>query len=361
MRASLPVLVLLSLVAGSIACGKKGDPRVPEPRGPHPPIGVEARQAGDEIRVAFTVPSPRGNLPNQEPVRGEVIRVDYAAGTAAPPDPDAFRRRGELVASFEGDPLEPGSRIVLTDSTLADLPDGAVGRTFRYGVRVLDRRGRSSPLVVAMDLVPVTALLPPSGLRGEATADGIRLAWEPPPGEGPFQYHVYRTTEGGSFGERPIHGQPLDGADYLDDAVTTGSVYLYHVTHVLGAKPPFRESTPSDTLRLKAEDRFPPARPTGLIAVQEGTAVRLLWDPNTEPDLAGYRVWRAAEGGAWEQVGDDPVVQALWLDRGPHAPDRIRYRVTAVDRASPPNESEPSDEVEVEVVEEPVVPGGGGA
>ncbi len=63
-------------------------------------------------------------------------------------------------------------------------------------------------------------------------------------------------------------------------------------------------------------DSLPPARPTGLIAVTNDSGdVRLSWDPNTEKDLYGYRVYKAyytSEEPAQATVA--PVTQASFID-----------------------------------------------
>jgi hypothetical protein len=47
------------------------------------------------------------------------------------------------------------------------------------------------------------------------------------------------------------------------------------------------------------------------------------------------------------------VGEPLYLDTLVEPGDYLLYRITAVDRAQPPNESPPSAEVEVDVVEDP--------
>ena len=99
--------------------------------------------------------------------------------------------------------------------------------------------------------------------------------------------------------------------------------------------------------------RFAPAAPDGLVAVQEGEAVRLFWNPNAERDLGGYRVYRKTGDGAWTTLDPDPVGQAQYLDRALSPGDAVSYRVTAIDRADPPNESEPSEPAGLTVAEDP--------
>ncbi len=120
---------------------------------------------------------------------------------------------------------------------------------------------------------------------------------------------------------------------------------------------PHRESANSETISVLAEDRFAPRAPSGLVAVQEGTAVRLFWDPNPERDLRGYRVFRRSLAPGretdWERIGPDPVERPLYLDAEIEIGQHLAYRVVAVDRATPPNESRPSGEVEIELLGEP--------
>ncbi len=344
----------LALVVG---CGKKAAPMAPVPRGPLPPKQVTVRQVGDRILARFDVPGPRGDRPSQQPVRAELVRVEYPPGVAAPAGPEAFRRRGEVVASLDGNPLQPGSRPTLVDGSVALAgADSAVGSTLRYGVRVRDRRGRPSPLVVATDLVPIVPPPPPRDLSAVATAEGVRLSWSAPAvpgGEGGARFNVYRGPAGGAVAEQPLNPAPVPAAEFLDTSVETGQAYRYLVRAVGADGTPYRESADSPAVEVRAVDLFPPAAPTGLVAVQEGLAVRLFWNPNQERDLAGYRVYRRPDGGAWTEIGPDPVRDTLYLDRDVRIGAALTYRVTAIDAATPPNESTPSAEVRVVLAPEP--------
>ena len=351
-----PVLVAGTLLlACCVGCGEKGPPLPPESRGPLPPMPVRARQVGSEVRVGFVVPQARGEHEAQQPLEAEVVRVSFPPSVEPGIDPDAFRRRGVIVGKVALDPLPAGEPLGAGDSSLATLAGGSPwGYTLRYGVRVRDRRGRSSPLVVAEDLVALEPTDPPRELVGEPTSDGIRLSWRAPDGGEGLRYNVYRTGASQPTPlEDPHNRKPLETPEYLDATVHPGETYTYRVRVALAEDPPYRESGDSNSVTVLAEDRFAPQAPRGLVAVQEGQAVRLFWDPNPERDILGYRVYRSRAGGAWERVGPDPVERSSYLDADVAIGESLAYRVSAVDRAVPSNEGPQSDPVELEILGEP--------
>ncbi len=340
------VLLAAAALAG---CGKKAPPLPPEPRGPHLPVSVGVRQIGTYPNVVFQLPQPRGSKPAQELFRVELIRVIYASESPPPADADAFRRRGELVRVEHADPFTPGAVLGLSDASIEELKGRGTGATLRYAVRVLDRRGRPSAWVAAADLVLLPTANPPSGLVAEPTADGVRLTWE---GTSEHGYNVYRSS---ATDEAPVllNGPPVRATEYLDETVGMGRRYTYRVRGLLADGRPRRETADSKSASVDAVDRFPPARPRGLVAVQEGPAIRLFWDPSPERDIAGYRLSRSVDEGPFVSIGDDPLERPLYLDQEVRAGQRLRYRVTALDGADPPNESPPAETKPLTLIEEP--------
>jgi hypothetical protein len=353
-RSPFRVAALL-LSAGSVmlGCGKIGPLQPPAPRGPLPPSDVQARQIGDQVEIALTVPEPRGTSPSQAVQTTEILRVAYPHGRSAPDEPDALRVRGEVVVEVDAAYGKPGDRLVVPDPSIRQLADGGIGWTLRYGVRVRDRRGRPSAIVVAKDLTTVTPVGAPRALSGQASADGVRLSWEAPAESANPTYNVYRGPADGKLSEHPLNVQPLGTRDDLDVTAEPGKTYRYVVRTVAADGPPYRESASSNVAIVDASDRFAPAPPTGLVAVQEGSAVRLLWNPGSESDLEGYRIYRKLGDGGWERIGGEIIRQPSFLDTGVKPGAVARYRVTAVDRAATPNESAPSTEVELRVVADP--------
>ena len=108
------------------------------------------------------------------------------------------------------------------------------------------------------------------------------------------------------------------------------------------------EGEPSAPTCITPVDTFPPAAPAQLVAVAAAGSISLLWEPNAEPDLAGYLVLRGAPGDARLQpLTPTPIPEARFIDTTVAAGMRYVYVVVAVDRQTPtPNVSAESARVE---------------
>src|ERR1039457_1646240 len=87
-----------------------------------------------------------------------------------------------------------------------------------------------------------------------------------------------------------------------------------------------------------------PRRPRALAAVPSTASIELVWERNTEPNVIGYRVYRALGNGALELLADAQVLPA-YSDRKIEAGKSYRYAVSAV--KSNKKESRLSEPVEV--------------
>jgi hypothetical protein len=143
--------------------------------------------------------------------------------------------------------------------------------------------------VMAKDLTGPTA---PRITNIHTSSDGkqIQLHWEKPMMEGDFQgYAVGRaTTLKGPF--EPLTKDLLPAAvhDITDDHPSTHAPNFYIVAAVDTAGNAGRSSP----AYMNVDDHEPPAQPMGLAGSIDSTGrVALHWRWNTEPDLAGYRVY----------------------------------------------------------------------
>jgi len=111
------------------------------------------------------------------------------------------------------------------------------------------------------------------------------------------------------------------------------------------------ESTPTSPVEAIVGDVIPPAAPTNLQATVRGADVILDWSttPNTEPDLAGYYIYRQ-NGQEWDFWGDVSNTTTNYTDT--YLPNGIyHYKITAYDFAY--NESVPSNDASATVAVAP--------
>lgn len=94
-------------------------------------------------------------------------------------------------------------------------------------------------------------------------------------------------------------------------------------------------------------DTFPPAPPQRLAAIAGLDAINLIWESNTEADLAGYLVLRGtAPGDTLQALTPTPIRETTYRDTSVKPGERYVYAVVAVDTASPQNVSGQSNRVE---------------
>jgi fibronectin type 3 domain-containing protein len=94
------------------------------------------------------------------------------------------------------------------------------------------------------------------------------------------------------------------------------------------------------------KDRFAPAVPSGLRADRTANSVSLVWEADTDTDLAGYRIYRSEGSGPWQKLADVNAVPS-YSDAAAEHGKTYRYAVSAFDKTVPPNESERSAAVEI--------------
>ena len=200
----------------------------------------------------------------------------------------------------------------------------------------------------------VPAAEPPANLVAEPGERAAQLRWEAPArlldGSAPTGALTYEVLRGPSADAEltPVTPVPIPERAMTDSNLENDRTYYYAVRAVRVVGDTTAYSGPSPRVAVTPRDMTPPSPPSNLVAIPAEAIVRLSWSPSPEGDVAGYIVYRAAEGGEFERVGSTSAPTTTFVDRSA-ARGTYRYAVTAQDSAARPNESPRSNEVRVSV------------
>jgi phosphodiesterase/alkaline phosphatase D-like protein len=119
------------------------------------------------------------------------------------------------------------------------------------------------------------------------------------------------------------------------------TAYFYRVGSVDRADNPAAYSQALSFTTLATADRTAPGTPAGLAGQAGNGQVSLSWTASADADLAGYNLYRRSGVGSFAPVATR-LRQTSYLDQGLSNGQAYQYRLTAIDRALTPNESQPS-------------------
>jgi len=155
-------------------------------------------------------------------------------------------------------------------------------------------------------------------------------------------YNVYDASKPESVVK--LTPTPIAEARFSDPRITWGDerCYVVRTAQTVGGLTVESEAAAAPCQELT--DTFPPAVPKGVTPIPSDGAISLIWEPNTERDLAGYIVMRGANrpDAALEPITPSPIQEPNFKDTVP-AGVQYAYAVKAVDKAG--NESAPSTPV----------------
>jgi hypothetical protein len=324
---------------------------------PQPVQDLRASRKGDVVHLIWTVPRQTTDrtavrLRHLGPTRiCRSLRVAMTTCAEQVGDVDTVK----LVSAVEAAPSKagkPGATAGKTAPVLATSQDRLPPQLqtqnptgfINYAVETMNTRGRSAGLSNQVEVPLAPTLGPPSDLAAKVTADGIVLNWTGtlPEQEAPELQHVFRVyrQEQGAAGIAVGEVQPgTSEAQFVDHSFQWQKTYRYWLTVVTlvprngpGAQVEGDNSAP---ITVFAADVFPPAVPSGLQAVFSSVGqqpfVDLTWAPNTDPDLAGYNVYRHEENGTWARLNSALVPTPSYRDSDVAAGRTYFYAVTAVD------------------------------
>ena len=338
--ALLAVAVLCGLLVSG--CGSIGEPLPPLLNIPERSQDLSARQTPDGVVLEWTWPNfttegmPLKNFDNFVVHRLEVQdpAVPVASGWF-----DSQSQQVAKLGSTDLDAFEPGGKI-----RLAFPAAGLTGRFFAFGVRAQGRNGRTigfSNLAFIQVVEPLEAIGRPSL---SVLRNGVSVQWKAVPRA--VAYRVFRSIEPAQ--EFREIGR-AEGPEFLDASLEWGKRYYYRVLPLGRSATGEVEGSHSAASGVIAVDTFPPDAPVDVRAVGAESSIELSWQPNIEPDFAGYRVRRSQGSEPFKVLNPAPLGVASYSDTSIQGGQAYRYTITALDRDG--NESASSDAVVVSAFE----------
>jgi len=311
-------------VLAAAGCGYVAEPLPPLANVPNRVADLSALQRGTQIVVRFTVPT----LTTEGIALKPPLHLDLRAG----PGPEPFNQ--EVWAA---NATKVTATSIKEGVASYEIPATTwVGKDVLIAVDVSGTNGKESGWSKLTVVPVVPAPERPADVQVESTAKGIRLTWQ---AHGNL-FRIFRSTNGGPL----MQVTEVPGPPWTDETTQFGQKYDYQVQTIVKL-PENREaeSERSAEISLTPEDKFPPATPAGLRAAEAPNSIELSWEPDTESDFAGYRLYRSVSGAGFQQIADPDLPS--YSDRNVEHGKTYRYQVSAVDRIG--NESSPSMPVEI--------------
>jgi len=323
-------------------CGMPGAPLPPSLNLPVRVTNLAAARTGDQVALTWKMPLRNTDkVLLKGPIATRICRNLQGATTCS------------IAATLQ---LAPGSEAAFTDALPAAVASGSP-RPITYFVELVNRKGRSAGLSNGVVVLAGQAPVAVAGLTAEVRKQGVLLQWSPaPPDSPPASIRLIRTLltpPAKKSSQGPLSAPPepprqtllvettVPTTDALDSDIHFGESYQYRAQRVQRVKADgetLELAGPlSAPVRVDAVNVFPPAVPQGLAAVatpaENGNppAIDLNWQPVTDPDLAGYIVYRRENGSSWLRISPSaPVIGPGFHDSGVQSGHSYMYAVSAI-------------------------------
>ena len=336
------------------ACATVGPPLPPSLDLPTPPSDLRASRKGDRVNLTWTVPTM---TTDRETIRElgptQICRGLTPLNECGTP---VGKTDAQVIPKLVSAQQKPQTSYVdlLPERLQKESPHAFTS----YAVEVLNRAGRGAGLSNEVKVPLLPTLPPPTDFQAQVTSKGIVLHWRPfmepvSQTEPRYIYRVYRSTLGTSertlIGEVPVAQEQK--YSLTDTTFEWEKTYNYSgetVTVLDEPNHPAVQVEGDDTpeVRVFADDVFPPAVPSGLQAVYSGPGqkpfIDLIWAPVTDPDLAGYNVYRREDGESAVKINSELIRTPAFRDTTVEPGKQYFYSVSSVDQRG--NESARSEE-----------------
>lgn len=313
LRRLLVVLAALALFAGATA-------------------PCASAQGTTSVTLTWTAPGDDGNT-------GTAAQYEVRYSTSPI---DASNFGSATLVSGAPAPLPAGTQQTMFVSGLQTLTP------YWVAIRTADERGNWSAISNVVSFTSsvgdTTSPDAPALALGNTTSSSVTLSWSATGDDGlagPAHHYEVRWSaspiNAANFAAATLvsSGVPAPAAPGTPQSCTVGGlnrmIDLWFAVRVHDESG--NASALSNVLLVDhLLDTAPPATPSGISAGVAGNGVQLRWNPNSEPDLAGYHVYRAGtSGGPFSRIDAATVTNVQFTDAS--APDSasLWYSVSAVD------------------------------
>ncbi len=343
-------LIFLFGIALLTGCATPGPPLPPSRGIPAQISDLKAARKGETVTLTWSAP--------RETTDGELIRkpgamvVARAAGSG-------FQDIGQVALPRALDEKRPEKATY--DDSLTSVVQQPAADFAVYQVTSLGSHGRKSETSNQASVPLVRTAKPPASLQLGLSPEGVTInfdpGWRPDLGSrlnSRYVFRLMRTAEGSMEHAKVAEVGPANGAmAIVDRGIEWEKSYTYWITPITYWEGEGRkgevEGDDSPAASILAHDTFPPAVPVGLQAVYSGLSdqpfIDMTWSPNTEPDLAGYYVYRLDSNGQWVRINTALVKTPAFKDTTVQPGQKYTYSLAAVDlRGNESARSEPAEE-----------------
>ncbi len=218
------------------------------------------------------------------------------------------------------------------------------GVTYYYKILAFDEVPNLSPFSNVVSGVPQDTAPPsvPTGLTVTTLMEvgKLRLDWIPPPEPDLIGYRIFRSNTSGGPYELIADNWTL--TTYHDSGLESETVY-YYIVQAYDEIP--NDSTNSTEAWGITMDSTPPSPPVmlGVTVIPTGNTLNVTWQPNPEPDVQGYFLFKSDDGVSFQGVAVIPAGTEYYNDTGLMDGVTYYYQLKAFDEV--PNFSEYSNTV----------------
>lgn len=240
---------------------------------PPPPRSVAAEDFAGAARLTWATP-PQGNS-HGEVAELRIYRIDITA------QEKEFRQVSPALSATR---FRAGEWVDLSVEE---------GSQYRYFARTVGANGLESPTsdTVAYRAADATPPAPPTGVVAVADTGSITIRWEPNRERDLLGYQIERSSDDARISRLLLNDSIITATSILDRLPRQSETsYGYVVTAIDRS---YNRSKPSAMIFARMPDVAPPTAPTiAGLEVNDGKAT-MRWMPNSERDVARYRVYRS--------------------------------------------------------------------